>query len=69
MVITPVDPPHWIYVARAGDERGTSSIYRTPSGRPHTTIENTYFPSRKFGEVRLRATLLANSRGEAYSQG
>ena len=37
----------------------------TPLGRPHAATENTYFPSRNFGEVRLRATRFANSAESA----
>ena len=37
----------------------------TPLGRPHTAVENTYFPSRNFGEERLRATRFASSAESA----
>ena len=63
MVIAPVDPPHWIYVARAGDERGTSSTCIAPSGSAQTNMEKCFTSSMNFGLDTRRSTRLVNSCG------
>ena len=61
MVIAFVDLPCWIYVAHAGDERGTSSTCIAPSGSAQTNMEKCFTPPMNFGLGARRPARLANS--------
>ena len=40
------EPPHWMKVAHAGEDSGTSSMCVIPSGSAHTTTAKCRAPSR-----------------------
>ena len=62
-VIALVGPPHWIYVARAGDERGTSSTCIAPSGSAQTNMEKCFTSSMNFALGTRCPARLVNSCG------